>query len=206
MSAQVRQRNPRGEGQRLRGEILEAALALTDSGERPAPLTLRGVARAAGISAPSIYDHFPNLASLTDAVRERSFDQLREAVAAAIAAEHDNVEALLAAGRAYARFGWRHRARFALMFDESGYPAGAVETYTLIEELIARLAADRRSQSTNPQLDAWLLWAALHGVVTRPRPSRKRLRRLGAPDRRAMLETLIRRLARLPEPAARSPA
>lgn len=56
----VRQRNPRGEGGRLREDLLAGAqrnLERTGSEDRP---TLRAMAREVGISAPSIYAHFPD--------------------------------------------------------------------------------------------------------------------------------------------------
>jgi hypothetical protein len=45
--------------------------------------------------------------------------------------------------------------------------------------------------------DTWLLWAALHGVATLEKAARSDYLRLGPLDRPAMLETLIRRIARL---------
>ena len=52
MTESVRPRNRRGEGARLRAEIVDAATALIDESGGDA-LTLRAVARRAGISAPS---------------------------------------------------------------------------------------------------------------------------------------------------------
>ena len=70
----TRTRNPRGDGARLRDEILTAATALVDDGE--VPLSLRGVARRAGISAPSIYGHFADLDALVAAMLAQSFREL----------------------------------------------------------------------------------------------------------------------------------
>lgn len=51
--------NPRGQGPRLRQDILDAATALL--GREPAvAVTLRAIARQAGVAAPSIYAHFPH--------------------------------------------------------------------------------------------------------------------------------------------------
>src|ERR1700729_2893185 len=55
-----RQRNARGQGDRLRREIIDAArdiLAETGNVDR---LTLREVARRVGIAATSVYLHFPD--------------------------------------------------------------------------------------------------------------------------------------------------
>jgi AcrR family transcriptional regulator len=203
MSAARRARNPRGEGGRLREEIVAAAIALIDGTDDPATLTLRGIARQAGISAPSIYGRFPDLPAVIEAVLERSFDELREQVAAAVAAGPDPAGGLIGAGRAYVDFGWRHRARYRLMFDATGYAPNSVETFAVVEDAIRACAGLGLSASTSPHLDAWMLWAGLHGVATLDRPGRDDLLRLGPLNRPAMLEAIIRRLARLPEaPAA----
>jgi hypothetical protein len=64
-------------------------------------------------------------------VLARSFDELRDAVQAAIDAHDDPVAALVAAGRAYVGFAWDHPARYRLMFDASGYAPDAVATFRL---------------------------------------------------------------------------
>jgi AcrR family transcriptional regulator len=61
-----RQRNARGQGGRLRSEIVEASRRLTDHGGDA--LTLRAIAREAGIAGPSIYDHFANVDEIRDDV------------------------------------------------------------------------------------------------------------------------------------------
>ena len=57
-SAQSRRRNRRGEGERLREEIITAASQMIGETGDDTALTLRGVARRVGIAAPSIYRHF----------------------------------------------------------------------------------------------------------------------------------------------------
>ncbi len=197
METSARARNPRGSGMRLHDEIVGAAIALIDETADPASLTLRGVARRAGITAPSIYPHFADLASVTAAVLARSFEELRDAVQAAIDAHDDPAAALIAAGRAYAGFAWDHPARYRLMFDASGYAPEAVATFALVREAIRACAEAGLSASDDPHADTWLIWAALHGVATLEKPSRSDYLRLGSLDRPALLETLIRRIARL---------
>jgi AcrR family transcriptional regulator len=68
-----RRRHRRGEGARLRGELIDAAsrqLAELGDAER---LSVRAVARAAGVTAPSTYRHFPDKRSLVRAVVEERF-------------------------------------------------------------------------------------------------------------------------------------
>src|SRR5260370_16637253 len=70
-----RQRNPRGQGERLRDDIIEAASRLLADPAAP-PLTLRGVAREVGVAATSVYLHFADIDTLILAVAERRFGEL----------------------------------------------------------------------------------------------------------------------------------
>ena len=71
--AQVRRRNPRGQGDRLREEIITAASELIAESGDADRLSLRAVAKRIGIAAPSIYRHFPDAEHLKMAVVERNF-------------------------------------------------------------------------------------------------------------------------------------
>jgi AcrR family transcriptional regulator len=193
----ARTRNPRGSGTRLHDEIVAAAIALIDGADDPAALTLRGIARQAGITAPSIYSHFPDLAAVIAAVLARSFEELRDAVKAALGDQDDPARALVAAGHAYVRFAWEHPARYRLMFAAAGYAPDAVATFALVEEAIGNCVSAGASTSDDPHTDTWLLWAAFHGAATLEKPARSEYLRLGPLDRPAMLETLTRRIARL---------
>ena len=197
METSARARNPRGSGVRLHDEIVAAAIALIDGTGDPASLTLRGIARRAGITAPSIYPHFPDLAAVITALLARSFEELRDAVQAAIEAQDDPAAALVAAGRAYVGFAWDHPARYRLMLSASGYAPDADATFALVREAIRACAVAGASASDDPHADTWLIWAALHGVATLEKPARSDYLRLGPLDRPALLETLIRRIARL---------
>ena len=197
METSARPRNPRGSGVRLHDEIVAAAIALIDGTGDPASLTLRGIARRAGITAPSIYPHFPDLAAVITAVLARSFEELRDAVQAAIDAQDDPAAALVAAGRAYVGFAWDHPARYRLMLSANGYAPDAAATFALVRDAIRACADAGASASDDPHADTWLIWAALHGVATLEKPARSDYLRLGPLDRPALLETLIRRIARL---------
>ncbi|HEY1531299.1 MAG TPA: TetR/AcrR family transcriptional regulator [Galbitalea sp.] len=197
MSENTRTRNPRGSGELLREEILNAAASLIDETNDSSALTLRGIARRAEISAPSIYPHFENLPALIEAMLAKSFGELGHSVRRAMDAETEPAAKLLAAGRAYVQFGWDHKARYRLMFAESGYAENAVETFELVASAIRQCIEAGVSASTDPETDTWTIWAALHGVATLDKPARADYLRLGKLDRPAMLQNIIRRLARL---------
>ncbi len=71
-----RVRNPWGQGERLRAEILAAAARLMSELDSDEGLTIRGVARAAGISPGSIYQHFSDKSALVEGLIEYEFEQL----------------------------------------------------------------------------------------------------------------------------------
>src|SRR5215831_10829801 len=75
VDATSRTRNPKGEGGRLREDLVEAAAQMIAETGDAGQLTLRGVARRVGIAAPSIYRHFPDVDHLKMAVVDRAFGQ-----------------------------------------------------------------------------------------------------------------------------------
>lgn len=193
-TANTRTRNPRGTGGRLRDEIVDAAIRLLDETEDPASLTLRGIARATGVQAPSIYTHFSGVDDVIEALRDRSFTQLESEVRDALATSNEPRTALGAAAHAYVNFGWGHPARYRLMFASSGYAPHAVNTYMLVEETIGRCWIDSEGIDRDPHQDTFLLWVALHGIATLERPERADLLRLGPLDRVATVDQLVDRL------------
>ncbi len=74
--APVRVRNPWGQGNRLRDEILVAASRLLGELGGADGLTVRGVARQAGIAPAGIYAHFADKNALVDAVVDHEYERL----------------------------------------------------------------------------------------------------------------------------------
>lgn len=190
----TRRRNPRGAGERLRNEIIDAAIRLLDATEDPTALTLRGIARATGVQAPSIYAHFAGVQDIIDALRDASFSELETQVRDAIDAASDAARGLRAASHAYVHFGWDHPARYRLMFTASGYAEHAVNTYALVEDTITAYVTDADAAARDPHQDTFLLWVALHGIATLEKPDRDELRRLGPLDREAAIDELVDRI------------
>ncbi len=91
-----RGRNPRGQGERLRAEIIDAALRLLDRLADDQALSLRAVAREAGIAATSVYIHFADHDALVLAALEHCHADLMHAVNQAEAGAADLAAALRA--------------------------------------------------------------------------------------------------------------
>ena len=123
----VRRRNPRGQGDRLREEIIAVASELIAESGDADQLSLRAVANRIGIAAPSIYRHFADVEHLKMAVVERSFATFNEARDIASASITDPVEALQARCRTYCRFALEYRGPYRFMFSHQAPPANPAE-------------------------------------------------------------------------------
>jgi AcrR family transcriptional regulator len=98
----TRKRNPRGQGERLRDDIIEAASRLLADPAAP-PLTLRAVAREVGVAATSVYLHFDSIDTLTLATVNHLFAELIRRQDALT--ETDPCERVLAGALVYCEFG-----------------------------------------------------------------------------------------------------
>jgi hypothetical protein len=110
-----RTRNRRGEGGRLRDEIIAAAARLIEENGQDA-VSLRAVARSAGITAPSIYSHFEDLDDLLEAVIAHNFDALAANLRRGVEAHADPKSRLRGACHAYVAFGRDHPEQYAVLF------------------------------------------------------------------------------------------
>ena len=174
-----RQRNPRGGGDRLRTEIIEAATRLLATLGEDEPFSLRAVAKEADIAPPSVYLHFPDKAALILAVLDKLFTQLATArdVAEQAAADAGGRawERLLARSLAYVRFGLERPGHYKVLYEGRAIPrlddprVAAIgqpmldRTAELIREILTRR---RAKPAVDAQRLALLLWASLHGVVS----------------------------------------
>ena len=102
----------------LRTALVAAAAAILET-EGFEALTLRGVARAAGVSRQAPYHHFAGLAGLLAAVAAKGFRELGAAMETRIARETCPKLRLTAAGVGYVAFAARNPALFKLMFGGS---------------------------------------------------------------------------------------
>jgi AcrR family transcriptional regulator len=117
--ATERSRRPRarkGEGPRLRDEILDAAEKLLLRLGSAEAVSIRMVADAVGVTAPSIYRHFPDKDTLIYEVCNRHFIELDAEIEAAVAGVDDPLDDLAARGRAYLDFGIANPEPYRVMF------------------------------------------------------------------------------------------
>jgi len=170
-----RTRNRRGEGARLREEIVAAAARLIEEGGQHA-VSLRAIARRAGITAPSIYAHFEDLDEVLKAVVANAFEALTDYLRRGVEGHTDPVAQLRGTCHAYLAFGHDHPEQYAILFtrnnielppevDKTVDDMLGAEAFSFLIDGIRECVAAGHSDSTQPQEDATALWVALHGYV-----------------------------------------
>lgn len=150
----------------LRAAVLVAAVAvISESG--PAGVSLRDLARRAGVSHAAPAHHFGDKAGLLTALAVEGFDLMAEALDAA----HERSGRLLEVGVAYVRFAVDHRAHFEVMYRPDLYHADAPEVRAARQRASAAMASgvatmpDERS-GTDPRVAGVAAWSIVHGFAT----------------------------------------
>jgi AcrR family transcriptional regulator len=196
----TRRPNRRGEGARLRAEIVAGATAVLEETGSEDAVTLRAVARRVGIAAPSIYGHFADRDEMLREVISEAFAELDAALVAAAAQEPDDV--LGAVCRAYVEFARARPNRYRVMFGRhrAGDGGAVNEARPDTDQLAGAQAFSRLVQAVThhrddapPEVimrDATAVWVALHGYVS----LRDSVPAFPWPPEETLLNTLIGRL------------
>ncbi|HEX7856855.1 MAG TPA: TetR/AcrR family transcriptional regulator [Sphingobium sp.] len=121
-----RQRNQRGEGSRLREELIQAAMRVLDSAPG-SQLSLRLVAREAGVAAPSVYPHFADVRTMMTEIVRECWQQVGEEMgdAAATLPPADAMTRLKRQFSAFVDYAMGRPSRYQLLFALN--PIGAKE-------------------------------------------------------------------------------
>ena len=174
-TAARRRRAPRGEGDKLRDEILTATERLLVAKGSVDNVSIRAIADAVGVTPPSIYMHFADKDVLVNAVCERLFAELDRVSAGAVRGTSDPIKALRSMGRAYVRFGLEHPEEYRILFMSKELPPNR-ESYlerlkglTGFNHLVA--AVERCMDAEvfapgDPFAVACTLWAGVHGMTS----------------------------------------
>jgi AcrR family transcriptional regulator len=148
----------------LRAACLRAALELLED-EGETALSLRAVARRAGVSPAAPYRHYADREALVSAVAVVGYRDLAERLAAAHPAP-STLEQLASVAVAYVQFALERPALFRLMFSEpcdrdNEERVAATEAVSLyLREIVGRCFPQ-----SDPEALAPAIWALVHGLA-----------------------------------------
>jgi AcrR family transcriptional regulator len=152
-------------------------------------LSLREVARRAGVSHNAPYRHFPEREALLAALAEEGFGMLTQAQQAAAASG-----GLRAMGEAYVSFGLAHPQRFRLMFGGRipiARHARLREVATRTFEGLAGALAARVPEAQGARDASVAAWALVHGLALLLMGNRIAPAALGGREREAFVHDVL---------------
>ncbi|MEP7021268.1 MAG: TetR/AcrR family transcriptional regulator [Pseudonocardiales bacterium] len=172
-----RRRAQRGSGEDLRAEIVAAAKSLLAKSASADAVSIRAVANAVGVTAPSIYLHFADKDDLLSAVVADVFTELDAAMLSAADEFTEPMERMRAFGMAYVKFAISHPEHYRIAaMDPCPRPN--------VDEVLATSAFEHFNETVKQCMDAGIfaegdplpitleLWAAAHGIaalmITKP--------------------------------------
>jgi AcrR family transcriptional regulator len=171
-----RARARRGQGERLRAEILAAAERLLIATDDEDAVSIRAIADAVGVTPPSIYLHFADKTELLVAVCAEHFGRFDRLMEEAAAGVDDPLEGLRARGRAYVRFGVDHPEHYRILFmtrPGAGRPASGgrtalpgMTTFTHLVDVVRGCMEGGALPAGDPFLAATGLWVGVHGITS----------------------------------------
>jgi AcrR family transcriptional regulator len=148
----------------LRAACLRAALELLEE-DGTAGLSIRAVARRAGVAASAPYRHYADRDALVSAVAAVGYRELAESLAAASPAPSTHAD-LAAVAVAYVQFALRRPALFRVMFSEpcDRDSADRVAATAAITEYVMGIVR-RCFPGADAESLAIAVWALVHGLA-----------------------------------------
>lgn len=198
----ARPRNVRGEGERLREQLVAATVTLLDREGDASKVSVRAIARMAGVSPTALYLHFPDRDALVSAAVDRGFTAFNTAILTAAAGRTEPRARVRAMGLAYLDFAARQPAMYAVLFSTrrpAGRPASVpagdparVERDEALDGLITVVAEAAPGVDRGEARDlALTLWAGLHGYAALRARTKVRAWPEAAPYADRLLDALL---------------
>ncbi|MFD0007916.1 TetR/AcrR family transcriptional regulator [Streptomyces sp. NPDC127178] len=149
----------------LRAACLRAARELLEE-DGSAGLSLRAVARRAGVSPTAPYRHYADRDSLVSAVAAEGYRELAEHLAAVHPAPA-TPDDLAAVAVVYVQFALDHPALFRAMFAEPCDPTSAerVAATAVITAYVQGIVRDAFPGADNSEALSTTVWALVHGLA-----------------------------------------
>ena len=156
----------------LRQKVLNASLTLIKEGGLDR-LSMREVARKAGVSHQAPYHYFEDREAILASIAGEGFSKLEQSlVRAAAEAGAEPIKAVEGMGRAYIEFAMRHPAYFQVMFRADAVPLDRYpdarkredEAFGKLVEGIGQAFANHPAKVRREMATA--CWAMVHGLAT----------------------------------------
>lgn len=144
----------------LRNALLEAARAILEE-EGLAALSLRAVARRAGVSHAAPYRHFANHEALLVELATEGFMELRTDIAGSVDAQDGDADRITSIGAAYMRFVAKRPAVARLMF---GPQLPNRDAYDALNAAADAIGNEISGALENNALGL-AAWASVHGLA-----------------------------------------
>ena len=169
-----RARNPRGQGDRLRQELLGAAVDLLADAPHPDEVSIRAIARAAGVSPTAAYRHFSDRDELLCAAVGTCFEEFAQEMQQRTQGLDDPFERLRETGRAYLDYAMAEHGHYRVLFSnpipmDSGLvdedSAGKVAFGQLVDIVQACLDAGAPTRTDDAMHLSFQVWTWIHGIV-----------------------------------------
>ncbi|WP_458246527.1 TetR/AcrR family transcriptional regulator [Streptomyces sp. MAI_2237] len=151
----------------LRARLVDVGVELV-AREGAQALTLREIARRAGVSHGAPRRYFPTHVELLSAIARRGFADLAERATAAVGDGTDSPrEQVAELGRAYLEFALDNRGMYELMFRHDLLESGHLGLRDTSLPLFGRLVelVGRARPEADARIVAGALWANLHGIA-----------------------------------------
>ena len=154
----------------LRMELLREGLALLDT-QGIESVTIRAVARNAGVAHSAPANHFPNRQAMLTAIAAIAFADLADLTVAAITDLADKPEqAIQAFAEACFQFAFDTPNRYQLLWQRQlinqDEPALAAEMDRVYSALLSLLQQGQLNHRVNIETDAIAIWSMIHGYIS----------------------------------------
>ena len=164
-----RRRNARGEGDRLRIDLLEAAADLMGEHGTIDGISLRSVARRAGVSATAVYRHFDDHTELLRQAVDQCWTNFHDMLLRSLDGGGDVFDAFDRCGVGYAAFATEHQGQYRVLFSNrialpGGRSSAGDATFQILVDLVREMLQvkddDRDPTFVAVQVHTWI-----HGIV-----------------------------------------
>jgi len=149
----------------LRRALIDAARRLLES-DGPSALSLRAVAREAGVSPAAPYHHFKDKGELLDAVAYEGWEMLNQAMRKVRADAVSLTDRMVRLGVAYVCFARDNPSLYRVMYDGSRDKDDLQEdsAYCLVRDTLVEAGADPDDE-IGLELATGAAWCAAHGLA-----------------------------------------